>query len=216
MTTDAPLSTDAPEGEVVEPVSSPPTPEVTDGSGTPAAPAAPAAPAQPAVPSGFIEKARFDGLMSEFNKVQGRLKEMERQSLPAEDRERADKEELQTQVTNLSAALAEMQLEAAKDAAIAANPKLAPFKDLLYAETPEDVFELAKDLTARLDGSASTAPAAPATEEQTPPAPVSPGSTTFQGPSTDDLAAAREKAAATGNWTEYLNAKFLHQQMAQQ
>jgi hypothetical protein len=159
--------------------------------------------------------------MSEHQKVLNKMTELERAKLPPEQRIAAEESDLKTQMEQLQAQLAVVELERAKESILSQYPKLAPFADLIYAESGEEMLELAKDLNARLEGLGATGttpatPAEPATPAA-PAAPVSPGSPAFQGPDGSDLLEnAREKARSTGDWAEYLQAKFLKQQLGSQ
>jgi hypothetical protein len=175
---DPTLTVPAPSGSEVDPsveVNAPgATGEVANGSGE------------------FVDKARFDGLMGRFNRAQNevererqraasleaRLAELEAQgqSQPAQETQEVSDPALVEQVQLLTGLLLKERTENARKQVLDDYPELKPFEDLLVADSPEDLREIADVFSARLKqvtGTPEATPAgepAPAPEATAPPA----------------------------------------------
>lgn len=203
MSQEAPLAEAAPEqGEVVE-TAAPAQPEVDAGSGNPAG----AAPAPDVDALKAQYEARINGLMSSFNKLQAEHEAIKRSQLPPEQRIEAEKQDLEAKLESIQGEFALLEIERAIDDVVRENPVLDKFRDLIVAESPEEVFELAQHLSARLG---EIVPATPATTPPTQPevtAPVVPGSPPASGIDPDALAAAMDTARKTGDWGDFFRLK---------
>lgn len=169
------LPEDAPTNDQAAPSVEEPAPEV-DG-----------AVAEDSVGSGEEPKTvpaeRFNGLMSKFNQTQSEL-EATRQSL-AELEARLDAQQtsegeqsevsdtdtssLEARVNELSQMLIQERLESARSQALNDYPEAAPFADLIVADTPDDVREMARLIAER----AKTATPGTTTTEDTEETPLS-------------------------------------------
>lgn len=184
----------------------------------------------------YVEASRFNGLMGRFNRTQSEL-EQARQRIaeleanpPATEGPAvtADVSALEAQVNQLTSMLMQERLESAKAKAIQEFPGAAAFADLIIADSPEAIQDMAKVLHERVtQGQAPQAPAADSGEqpaaEQAPPAapeapsaPVAPvvgGGTSIEGSTPDPeenvVAAIRNKSFAG-----FLKAKWEAQQGA--
>lgn len=157
-----------------------------------------------------VPAARFNGLMGKFNQTKNaldeanrRIAELEAASVPAREETSnvSDTSALEQQVAALQQMLMQEQVDKARKAAIEEYPEAAPFADLIIADTPEAVKDMARVLAERVkQAGGSTPPAeesAPAATEQPtepiqglgaeqppaapPAAPVVPGGTTAGG-----------------------------------
>lgn len=119
---------------------------------------------------------RFNGLMSKFNQTQSeleatrtRLAELEARLTSNEQRQEepppvsdTENSTLQAQVETLTQMLVQERMEGARRQALEEYPEAAPFADLIVADTPDDVREMARLIAER----ARTAnPASTSTEE---------------------------------------------------
>lgn len=163
---------------VTEPVSAgapaQPATEVAPASGSPATPAAPAADA----PKGYVSEERFNGLMSLLNKTQAEVATLKATpaspAAPAAPESPAS-EDVTSRIAALEADLIESKVEAAKSEALRVWPQIAPFHDLLVADSPQEMMSLAQEFANRLGGNpAPTAPAPATTDPAAPAAPATP------------------------------------------
>lgn len=141
------------QSEAVAPVGEPaPTPssEVDGGSG-----------------DGTIPVARFNGLMSSFNKAQAEKADLERQitelrsaleTKPTQEKPTPVSDDTSAQIRELRDMLMEERLKSARREVLDEYPDAKPFADLIVADTQEDLREMAKLISDRLKG--VTAPAA--------------------------------------------------------
>lgn len=178
----------------------------------------------------MVEASRFNGLMGKFNQTQSalekarqRIAELEATPVVAQEESVSDVSALQSQVAQLQQMLVEERLDKARDEAIKEFPGAAAFADLIIADTPEAVKEMAKVLHERVSqGQAPEAPApeasaeapAPEAEAQAPPvAPAAPqapqvaGGTSVQGGPVNPEEAVVE-AVRKGSFTDFLKAKW--------
>lgn len=121
-------------------------------------------------PEGFIEKARFDGLMGrlqrEINTTAQMQAELEALRSAREEAPVSDPA-LAQEVQALRSLLLEERAENARKDVLAKYPELTGFADLLIADTPEEMRALAEDFSTRLkQATGSVAP--PAAAEETP------------------------------------------------
>lgn len=139
------------------------------------------------VPEGYIEKDRFNGLMSKFHQMQN-----ERDALAAEveairtqlstrpepeaPENMSELAELQGQVEALTSLLMSKQVEEEKAKVLAEFPEAAPFSDLIVANTPDEYRRMAEEIANRAKG------IAPATASE----PVVESETTTETPTTDE------------------------------
>lgn len=191
---------------------------------------------------GTVPAARFNGLMSKFNQTQSELEQMRAQFAELEARldgseptqentpPVSDNSALEAQVNELRQLLIQERIESARDKALAEYPEAAPFADLIVADTPDDVREMAR-LIAERAKAANPAPQ-PVTEAgaevpaeeppaptgevaaETPPAepPVAGGGAAF---STEASAESRvTEAIQKGSFSDFINAKWESRAMA--
>lgn len=173
---------------------------------------------------------RFNGLMSSFHKEQARA-ELLAEQLAATQREiealknqaavvppttkepdmadEATTAAVQALLEKLEAQERRQQ-EAAKAEVLREYPEVAPFADLLIADTPEELAGLAAEFSARLKGLTPEAPAA--TQEPSPDPIVTSGAVDYQGV---DLSEAKKAAREKGDMTEYLRLLAREQGLAE-
>lgn len=149
----------------------------------------PAAPQTP--PAGYVSEERFNGLMALLNKSQAEANALRAQApapTPAPAAPAVPQDDLRQTVEEIRYELLAAKMDAARAEALRAFPEVAPFADLLQAETPQDIVELAQEISNRLKP-ATTQPAEVASSEEQPgtgtSAPVLASSTTYT-PVTDD------------------------------
>jgi uncharacterized coiled-coil protein SlyX len=181
-----------------------------------------------------VPAARFNGLMGKFHQTQSaleeaqaRVAELESRSAQSEsdveDRVPDNAAELLDEVAQLRAELRQERLDSARAKALNDYPEVRPFADLIVANTPEDVKELAREISERMKtAGVTTAPVVeqvgdtdsqvgdvvvPAgeatTEEQT--APVVGGGTVFSGDGHQDESVT--KAIESGDFAGFLAAR---------
>lgn len=182
-----------------------------------------------------VDAARFNGLMGKFNQTQSALDEARRriaelEAAPPAQEEPAmtDVSALQDQVSQLTSMLMQERLEGVKAQAIQDFPGAAAFADLIIADSPEAVRDMAKVLHERVTPAQAPAPpAGEATGEQAPPAapeapaappaapaaPVVAGGTSIEGPTVDAQANVVE-AIKSKSFAGFLKAKWDAQQGA--
>lgn len=204
MSQEAPLAEAAPVGSEVATPAAPAVPEVVAGSGETTTGAAPA-PAEDALKQKYEE--RINGLMSSFNKLQSEHEALKRSQLPPEERVAAEKEELESRLESLQGEFALLEVDKAIDEVVRENPLLGEFRDLIVADSVDEVYELAQHLNERLSRvvPGSPTPATPATPEVT--APVVAGSPAAGTLTPEALGEAMDKARKTGDWGDYIRLK---------
>lgn len=176
-------------------------------------------------PAGYVSEDRFNGLMSLFNKQQEQIKALQATPAPASQPAPAapaapQQDDLRQTVEEIRYELLQAKMDAARAEALRAFPEVAPFADLLQAETPQDIVELAQELSNRLKpATTSTTETAPETE--TPgtgsSAPVMASSTTYS-PVTDDSIEALKadvRANRPGAFGKLMNALAARQSQQQ-
>lgn len=109
----------------------------------------------------YVSKDRFNGLMSSFNKAQSELQAAlsrvealesdlnSRNAEPQEKQSLSDTSTLEQQVAQLSQMLMAERLENAKAKVLAEFPEAAPFADLIVANTPDDLRDMAQAIAER-------------------------------------------------------------------
>lgn len=199
------------------------------------APASGSAVAEESVGSGepVVPADRFNGLMSKFNQTQSaleaantRLAELEARLNGSEQQQEftppvSDNSALEAQVNELRQLLVEERIETARAQALKDYPEAAPFADLIVADTPNDVREMARLIAERaktVAPSPSPVTEAEGGEQETPPAveattqtpvveaPVAGGGAAFSGEASaeDRVVTAIQK----GSFSDFLNAKW--------
>lgn len=190
----------------------------------------------------YVEASRFNGLMGRFNQEKARADRLQaelealrsqQQSHDKENTEDVSSDELTSlrqQVQQLTEMLTMSQLESARERVLSKYPEARPFADLIIADNPQGLEEMAREISERVKN-AGFVPAKPTEEatddsgapaegdqgESTPTAPV--GSTTppateapvTGGGATFDAAATLQDRVAdaikAGNFQAYLAAK---------
>lgn len=185
----------------------------------------------------FIEKARFDGLMSSYNKTKNELEGRLAAATQEIDSLRAAQEQngpqvsqtndiagLQEQVGQLSQLLVKQQIESATKDALEKYPEAKPLADLIVGNSPEEIEDVARTIADRLKGISAGAPdpeVEPVVDPQvnpevkpeiTPVAPVVGGGTA--APDTEALVTKKAEALASGNLGAFLEAAWEEQQTA--
>ena len=183
----------------------------------------------------YVEKSRFNGLMSTFNKTkdeyEGKLAaaQAEIESLRAAPERQetlvpdtGDIGTLQEKVDQLTQMLYSERLENIRSATLDKYPEARPFADMIVGSTPDEIEDVARTIADRLKGiTGEVSPeedgevvtdAGGAPEVVIPPAPAAPvigGGTT----SPDDGAVATRKveALASGNMAAFLEAAWEEQ-----
>lgn len=151
---------------------------------------------------------RFNGLMGRFNRTQNelsaaqaRIAELEARLVAPPSQEPkespvADTSQLEAQVSALSEMLMQERLENARKSVLEKYPEAAPFADLITADTPAGMEQVAQAIAERakaagLGGTTTTTTEPPASADlvppsgadleapEAPPAPVVAGGTTF-------------------------------------
>jgi hypothetical protein len=175
-----------------------------------------------------VDAARFNGLMGKFNQTQSALDEARRRIAELEAATPAKEEPavsdtsavsaLESKVNSLTELLLQERLESAKAQAIKDFPGASAFADLIIADSPEAVRDMAKVLHERVqgakpavdDGEGEAPPAAPAAVEAPAPAPVVPvvaGGVSIETPTADpegDVV----KAIKERSFSDFLRAKW--------
>lgn len=193
------------------------------------------APGQPDAPK-YVEASRFNGLMGRFNRTQSelerarqRIAELESQLTgpPVQEDSMSNDavQALQAQVASLQSLLVEQQLEQVRNQAIQEFPGAAPFADLIVANTPEEVRDMARLLHERVQAAVGSTQEPPADESEEqeqepsgaqttppaePPAPTPPqvaGGTSI-GDTQPDPQTRVVEAIQKGNFSDYLRAKW--------
>lgn len=208
------------------------------------APGTPGTVAEDSVGSGESERVvpvdRFNGLMSKFNQTQSaleqassRIAELEARLNSSEPKQEetpavSDDSALAARVEQLQNMLLEERLESAREKALRDYPEAAPFGDLIVADTPADVREMARLIAERAKAATTAAtpaaeageteasssegegaPAAaeaPAAEAPTPEAPVAGGGAAFSSETTADDRIS--SAIKSRNFGDFINAKL--------
>lgn len=163
-----------------------------------------------------VPKARFDGLMSAYQRDKARL-EAEIEALKArldstpepEVRDVAQRDDLDTiraEIGELRELLLGERLEKARYEAVAKYPEVAPLADLLVGSSPEEIEAMAAEVATRLAGLSGTTPATetppvgpPEKGEPEPPTQSAPP----LGPNVADVVS---EAIQKGDFTAYLEA----------
>lgn len=178
----------------------------------------------------MVEASRFNGLMGRFNRTQNELNEALQRiaelesnagTPPAQEESNVSNVEgLQSQIASLQAMLMEQTLDKARAEALQEFPGAKAFADLIVANTPEEVREMAKVLHERVSANTPTTTEESATEgatseaatqeppvEPTPTAPQVAGGTTVTEAPVNPQERVVE-AIQRGSFSDYLRAKW--------
>lgn len=181
------------------------------------------------VPDGYIEKARFDGLMGRLNREVNTRKQLEdelnslRNAAPEEEKPQpvsdSTNDTLVQRVEFLTQQLLAQQVAAAKAEVFKEFPEAAAFAEVIQADSPEGLREMAQYISEKVRGvQATPAGEQPAPEAATEPnespapqqsalqtAPVVGGAASFSGE--DSLAGRVQEAIKNKDWFGALQAK---------
>lgn len=205
------------------------------------APVSGSAVAEDSVGSGeaVVPADRFNGLMSKFNQTQSELNQTRAQLAELEARLNgseqqqeytppvSDNSALEAQVNELRELLVQERIENARAQALKDYPEAAPFADLIVADTPNDVREMARLIAERAKtANPSPTPVTEAEGGEQEPAPVAEATTpapSEEPPVAGGGAAFSSEASAEdrvvtaiqkGSFSDFINAKWERQAMA--
>lgn len=198
------------------------------------APASTDAVAEDSVGNGgnVVPADRFNGLMGRFNRTQNELEAARAQiaelearlsgSEPTQENKPpvSDNSALEAQVQQLQQMLLEERMESARDKALKEFPEAAPFADLIVADTPADVREMARLIAERAKAASPGTPPptqaveaeeVPASAEAVPEAPVVEPPVAGGGAAFSSEASAEDRvgtAIQKGSFSDFINAKW--------